>query len=243
MKNKKTIQRSFKRYEKKYMLSYKQYEDFISGMEEYMEADIYGKTTNCNIYYDTDNWDLIRKSIEKPVYKEKLRVRSYGVPKVGDEVFIELKKKYAGIVYKRRITMNVELSERYLLEYDDLSQGTQIGNEIEYFQKMHKSKPKVYIAYDRTSFAGRENSELRITFDQNIRFRESDLDLRAGDYGQRLLPEGLVLMEIKVPGSAPLWMAKLMSELQIRPTSYSKYGTFYKEIIVGEKRKESSYSA
>ena len=147
MKKKKAIQVCFKRYEKKYMLSYKQYENFLEGMKEYMKPDIYGQTTNCNIYYDTDNWDLIRKSIEGPVYKEKLRVRSYGTPKTGDEIFIELKKKYDGIVYKRRITMASELVEKYLMGCEQLSPDTQIGKEIEYFQKMYKSKPKVYIAY------------------------------------------------------------------------------------------------
>ncbi|MCQ2535294.1 MAG: polyphosphate polymerase domain-containing protein, partial [Clostridia bacterium] len=205
--------------------------------------DIYGQTTNCNIYYDTDNWDLIRKSIEGPVYKEKLRVRSYGTPKTGDEIFIELKKKYDGIVYKRRITMASELVEKYLMGCEQLSPDTQIGKEIEYFQKMYKSKPKVYIAYDRTSYAGRENSDIRVTFDQNIRYREYALDLRRGDFGKNLLPEGMVLMEIKVPGTVPLWMAKLLSELEIKPTSYSKYGTFYKEIIVGKNRKEIRHSA
>lgn len=239
----KPIQSSFKRYEKKYMLTDRQYEDFIIGMSEYMKSDIYGQTTNCNIYYDTDNWDLIRKSIERPVYKEKLRVRSYGVPQSGDKVFVELKKKYEGIVYKRRIAMGAELTEKYLAGGQRLSPGTQIGREIEYFQKIYKSEPKVYIAYDRTSFAGKEDSELRITFDRNIRYRDYDLDLRCGDFGEGLLPEGSVLMEIKVPETAPMWMAKLISKLEIRPISYSKYGTFYKDIIVGEKRKEISYSA
>ena len=243
MKKKKAIQVCFKRYEKKYMLSYKQYKNFLEGMKEYMKPDIYGQTTNCNIYYDTDNWDLIRKSIEGPVYKEKLRVRSYGTPKTGDEIFIELKKKYDGIVYKRRITMASELVEKYLMGCEQLSPDTQIGKEIEYFQKMYKSKPKVYIAYDRTSYAGRENSDIRVTFDQNIRYREYALDLRRGDFGENLLPEGMVLMEIKVPGTVPLWMAKLLSELEIKPTSYSKYGTFYKDIIVGKNRKEIRHSA
>ena len=141
MKKKKAIQVCFKRYEKKYMLSYKQYEDFLEGMREYTKPDIYGQTTNCNIYYDTDNWDLIRKSIEKPVYKEKLRVRSYGVPKSDDEVFIELKKKYDGIVYKRRITMEAKTAEKYLVGCKQSLQETQIGKEIEYFQNLHISNP------------------------------------------------------------------------------------------------------
>lgn len=243
MKTKKAIQVCFKRYEKKYMLSRKQYKAFLVGMSAYVTPDIYGQTTNCNIYYDTDHWDLIRKSIDKPVYKEKLRVRSYGVPKSGDTIFIELKKKYDGIVYKRRIAMPSELSNKYLSGCEQLSHGTQIEREIEYFQRMYKAKPKVYIAYDRTSFAGKENAELRITFDQNIRYREYALDLRCGDFGESLLPEDLVLMEIKVPGTVPLWLVRLLSGLEIKSISYSKYGTFYKDIVVGNKRKETNYSA
>ncbi len=196
------VQSSFKRYEEKYMLTMEQQKMLLKGMKEHMKPDIYGKTTNCNIYYDTDNWELIRKSIEKPVYKEKLRVRSYGVPKKGDTVFVEIKKKFDDVVYKRRTTIAAEDSEKYLAGDKTLSPGSQIGNEIEWFQKIYKAKPKVYIAYDRTSFAGFEDSELIITFDQNIRFREYSLDLRKGDFGKNMLPEDTVLMEIKIPGTA-----------------------------------------
>lgn len=238
-----TFQNSFKRYEEKYLLTSSQYRAFLKGMQEYMKPDQYGKTTNCNIYYDTDCWDLIRKSIEKPVYKEKLRVRSYGIPKAEDNVFIEIKKKYDDVVYKRRISMPCGDSERYLTGKLHGWVNSQIGMEIEYFQKIHQAKPKVYIAYDRTSFAGIDNADLRITFDRNIRFREYDLDLRCGDYGEKMLSEGTVLMEIKIPGTAPLWLAHLLSELKIRPTSYSKYGTYYKHYVCDQNRKEIRYSA
>lgn len=237
------FQSSFKRYEEKYLLTSEQYRTFLEGMRDYMKPDIYGRTTNCNIYYDTDHWDLIRKSIEKPVYKEKLRVRSYGIPKTGDNVFIEIKKKYDDVVYKRRITMPSGESERYLAGRAGCLEKGQIGREIEYFQKCYQAKPKVYIAYDRISFAGIENPDLRITFDRNIRFREYDLDLRCGDYGEKMLPEGMVLMEVKIPGTAPLWLAHLLSGTKIRPTSYSKYGTYYKNYVCDQNRKEIRFSA
>ena len=234
----KTVQYSFKRYEKKYLLTLSQQAALLEEMKQYMEPDIYGETVNCNIYYDTDNWELIRKSIEKPVYKEKLRVRSYGTPKSGDNVFIELKKKYDGIVYKRRTTMPCQDFEKYLSGNTNLSHGNQISKEIEYFQCLYNSKPKVYIAYDRTSYIGKENKELRITFDRNIRFRDYALDLRKGDFGKSLLDRDSVLMEIKIPGTAPLWLARLLSKIKARPTSFSKYGTYYKEYILGNKGKE-----
>lgn len=236
------VQYSFKRYEEKYMLTPDQYSALLEGMKDHTVPDIYGKTTNCSIYYDTDSWDLVRRSIEKPVYKEKLRVRSYGTPSDGDPVFIEIKKKYEDIVYKRRTSVSSEDSERYLAGDGRLSPGNQIGSEIEWFQKMHRAKPKVYIAYSRTSYAGAENPELRITFDQDIRFRDYALDLREGDFGERMLPDDRILMEIKSPGSTPLWLVRLLSDIGARPTSYSKYGSYYKEHIMG-KGKEMSFSA
>jgi len=237
------IQCSFKRYEKKYILTRAQQKLFYKGMKEHMIPDIYGESTNCNIYYDTDDWELIRKSIEKPVYKEKLRVRSYGVPVSGDPVFIEIKKKYDGVVYKRRTKVSSEDSAAYLAGDLSLSPGNQIGKEIEWFQKMHNAKPKVYIAYDRTSFAGIEDPELRITFDENIRFREYALDLRSGDYGEHMLGEDTILMEIKIPGTTPLWLVHLLSDVGALPTSFSKYGNYYKEYVMKKEEKEIIYSA
>ncbi len=239
----KTVQSSFKRYEKKYLLTYKQYKRLLDGMQNYVKPDEYGQTTNCSLYYDTDSWDLARKSIEKPVYKEKLRVRSYGVPHDSDKVFVEIKKKYEGVVYKRRLTVTAEQSEGYLEGTIHLLHKSQIGNEVEWFQKRYHAKPKVYIAYDRTSFAGIQDSQLRITFDQNIRFRENALDLRKGDYGQCMLPPGNVLMEIKIPGTTPLWLVHLLSEIDARPTSFSKYGNYYKEYVMNTQRKEKIHSA
>ena len=238
-----TVQTSFKRYEKKYLLSAAQQKALLEAMMKYMKPDKFGKTTNCNIYYDTDDWELIRKSIEKPVYKEKLRVRSYGVPKTGEDVFIEIKKKYEGVVYKRRAAIAAEYAERYLAGDSSLAPDSQIGREIAWFQSRYRVRPKVYIAYDRTSFAGREDPELRITFDRNIRFREYALDLRAGDFGTDMLPAGTVLMEIKIPGTAPLWLAQLLSELKIRPTSFSKYGFYYKTYVLPKYLKGGNNSA
>lgn len=237
----KYIQNSFKRYEKKYRLTLKQYEALLCGMKPYMAADIYGKTVNCSLYYDTEGWDLIRKSIEKPVYKEKLRVRSYGTPAGDGEVFIELKKKYDGIVYKRRITMENDRAARYLAGCPGLSPDSQISKEIEWFQNRYHTSPKVFIAYDRTSYAGIADPNLRITFDKNIRFRDYALDLKLGDFGEKLLPDNTILMEIKIPGTAPLWLAQLLSRIGAKPTSFSKYGTFYKEHVINHTKKERNY--
>ena len=92
------IQYSFRRYEKKYFLSPRQQEQLLQRIAPYIKEDAFDSYTICNIYYDTPDWRLIRASLEKPAYKEKLRVRSYGVPTETDRVFVELKRKFDGVV-------------------------------------------------------------------------------------------------------------------------------------------------
>lgn len=221
---------SFERYEKKYFLTEAEAHRLLGIMGQHLDPDAYGEYTVCNIYYDTDDWRIISASCEKPDYKEKLRVRSYGVPEKEGNVFAELKKKCSGIVYKRRIVTAADEVSAFL-NRTDLT-GTQIENEIMWFQKFHKTHPKVFIGYDRTAFSGKYDPGLRITFDRNIRFRTDRLDLRLGDDGTRLNTNGLVLMEIKIPGVCPLWLSEILSENSVFPTSFSKYGAFYKEQIL-----------
>lgn len=239
---KKGIALSFERYEKKFFLTPEKYQKISQIISEHMKADVYGQYTICNIYYDTDDWRLIRASIEKPVYKEKLRVRSYGVPSDEDTVFVELKKKLEGVVYKRRITAQMYAVEPFLYGLMPYPCGGQVGREIQYFQSFYHAEPKVFIAYDRMAFAGVEDSGLRVTFDRNIRWRTSQLDLRSGDYGEPLLDDDRILMEIKFPGVCPLWLSKALSENEIFPTSFSKYGTCYRENIL-KTQKEALFSA
>ncbi len=225
------IQSCFRRYEKKYLLSEAQYQAMRSGMASYMKEDVYPHYSISNIYYDTEGYDLIRASLEKPVYKEKLRMRSYGVPGRFDPVFVEIKKKFDGVVYKRRITMQMQDASRYLRGVQR-GDGSQISREIDYFMQMYRPQPRAFIAYDREAYAAADGGELRITFDTALRARSNDMDLRAGDHGVLLLGDDLYLMEIKVPGSAPLWLARLLSENRIFPTSFSKYGEYFKKFIL-----------
>lgn len=227
------MQFSFKRYEKKYMLTPEQFARMLAGMKSNMRADEFGRYTICNIYYDTDDFQLIRASLKKPVYKEKLRMRSYGVPDSRDKVFVELKKKYDGVVYKRRTVMAAADAVSYIHNGIAPEREDQICREIDWFMHSYHPTPKVYIAYDRAAFAGVENSELRITFDTNLRWRDSELDLRAGDYGETLLSQDHILMEIKIPGATPVWLAHLLSEIGAFHTSFSKYGTWYTQNILG----------
>ena len=201
------IQCCFERYEKKYCLTLSQQRFLLERMMPYMRKDEYGEYTICNIYYDTDDFRLIRASLEKPIYKEKLRVRSYGVPQADGRVFVELKKKFDGVVYKRRITTDIQNVEPFLSGELPSENFGQIGREIGYFQSFYQTVPKVFIGYDRLAFAGIDDPQLRITFDTNLRWRDTDVNLRLGDHGAPIaLPCGDVLMEVKIPGACPLWL-------------------------------------
>lgn len=221
----------FKRYEMKYLLTQKQKERILRAMEPYMELDEYGRSTIRNIYYDTDNYRLVRTSLEKPVYKEKLRVRSYQTAAPGDRVFVELKKKYDSVVYKRRICVE----ERQAMEYLAGAQApvhTQITEEIDYFLQFYQTmKPRVFLSYEREAYRERGEGEFRVTFDENILFRQEDLSLECGIYGESLLEPGYTLMEIKTPESIPMWMARALSEEKVNKTSFSKYGSAYQVMV------------
>lgn len=228
------IQSCFKRYETKYLLTYEQYTAVLEGMAPYMKPDAHPRYSLSNIYYDTERYDLIRTSLEKPVYKEKLRMRSYGVPGSRDKVFVEIKKKYDGVVYKRRVTMEMQDALRYLCGARR-GGGSQISREIDWFLQFYRPIPKVFIAYDREAYAAADGGELRITFDTALRARSNDVDLRLGDHGVPLLADDVYLMEIKIPGTAPLWLARLLSDNNIFSASFSKYGAYYKQFVLGGK--------
>ena len=224
------IKTCFERYEKKYRLTAEQQRVILQGMAPYMKKDAYGAYTICNIYYDTPDWRLIRTSLEKPVYKEKLRVRSYGVPGEDGRVFVELKKKYDSVVYKRRVTTEYSNVEPLLTGSVPAADFGQIGREIGYFQSFYHTVPKVFIGYDRLAFAGIDDPQLRITFDTNLRWRDTDVNLRLGDHGAPIaLPCGDVLMEVKIPGACPLWLCHLLSDVGAFPASFSKYGACYRD--------------
>ncbi len=226
------VRSCFQRYEKKYLLTPAQYAAVKRWMAPYMKPDAHPSYTICNIYYDTEHYDLIRASLEKPVYKEKLRLRSYGVPGSRDPAFVEIKKKYEGVVYKRRVTLQAMDAIRWLSGRQS-GDGSQISREIDWFLRFYRPEPKAFLAYDREAYAAADGGELRITFDTDIRVRSNELDLRSGDYGLPLLNSNQLLMEIKIPGAAPMWLARLLSNNSIFPTSFSKYGTYYKEFVCG----------
>ncbi len=229
----------FNRYEHKYMLDEDTFKRVLEVMDKHMELDAYNidhkPYTISNIYFDTNDDYLIRNSLQKPEYKEKLRLRAYGVPSDRDKVYLEIKKKFKGLVNKRRTTL--KLSEAYdFIETKKVPRlkkymNGQVLSELEYFLKIYDLSPKLYLAYDRIAYFEKDNRDLRISFDMNIRSRRHDLRLEAGDFGERLLPRESYLMEIKTSYAKPLWLSDMLSDLSIMRRNFSKYGTEYRKTI------------
>lgn len=230
----------FARAEKKYRMDAGKRERFLQEVRNYVAEDTYGRYSLCNIYFDTESDELIRTSLEKPVYKEKLRLRSYGVPKETDEVFFEIKKKYKGIVYKRRVELPLWQAMDYIRSGElPRDADFQIMHEIDYFMKFYHPQPKLYLAYDRLAFVGREEPGLRITLDEAVRSRRDRLDLTQGDDGEMLLAKGESILEIKTNGAMPLWLTDILGREGMFPVSFSKYGEIYKRELVRKRKKES----
>ncbi len=229
----------FNRYEYKYIIDAKTYEKMIEIMDEHMELDLHNinhhSYTIANIYFDTKDDYLIRHSLEKPQYKEKLRMRLYGVPGENSKVFLEIKKKYRGIVNKRRTTLGLDEAYRFV-ESGEMPRvkeymNEQVLHEIIYFLHCYKLEPKVYLAYNRIAYFEKDNPDLRISFDTNIRTRRYDVHLEDGDYGERLIDDNTYLMEIKTARAMPLWLAHTLTELDIHRCSFSKYGTEFTNFV------------
>ena len=233
----------FKRYELKFMLSKAQKERLLDAMSPYMKIDEYGKTTIRNLYFDTDSYLLIRRSIEKPTYKEKLRIRSYGKADSDSAVFVELKKKYKHVVYKRRLSLKNVEAMAWLSGEKQIEKTTQISNEIDYFLELYGSlHPTVFLSYEREAYFAADGSDFRVTFDDNVLCRQTDLSLEKEAYGTPILPKGKVLMEIKCSGGIPLWMTEILSREKIYKTSFSKYGTAYRTLIFPQNHKINTYN-
>lgn len=225
-------QMTFERYELKYLLNRQEKAQILQAMEPYMKLDEYGRTTIRNIYYDTDSYRLIRHSLEKPAYKEKLRVRSYQQARPEDPVFVEIKKKYKSVVYKRRLVVKEDQAMTSFREGSPLPVNSQIADEIEYFRSYYGSlQPAVFLTYEREAYYAVDGSDFRVTFDENILYREDDISLESEVYGESLLDEDQTLMEVKTSGGIPLWLSHTLAQMHVYKTSFSKYGSAYQNMM------------
>lgn len=218
---------TFRRVEKKYRLTAAQKDALLALIGPRLTPDAHGRNTICSLYLDTPDHLIIRNSIIARTYKEKLRLRSYGTPTMDDLVFLEIKKKFKRVVYKRRERMTLREAMAYI-EHGEKPCDSQIMREIDYAMHFYRSpKPMMLIAYEREAYFDAENPDLRITFDTNVRARNTDCRLENGSHGEYLLPEDVILMEIKTGGAMPVWLAGALSQCGILPGRFSKYGTAY----------------
>ena len=236
----KEIISAMRRYELKFILSKEQVSYFKVEILKHMNIDKYGLTTISSLYYDTPDYLLINKSIEKPKYKEKIRLRSYGLANNNTPIFLEIKRKNDKIVYKRRIVTN-EKEAKEFFEQDKEIGNTQISKELKAFKDYYGVlEPKILIIYDRIAYF-QENSDLRITIDMNPRYRVNDLNLHTSFEGVSLLNEGEAILEIKVQESIPLWLTSLLTNGKIFQSSFSKVGEAYKREIKNKVSKENTH--
>jgi len=220
----------FERAEKKYLLSQTQKDLFLDSVGQCLFPDPYGRSTICSLYLDTPDRRLIRHSLEAEAYKEKLRLRSYGVPKEDGYVFLELKKKYLGTVYKRREKLRLYEAEQYFRDRIP-PLGSQIMAEIDYAMRFYAyPQPAMLIAYERDAYYADDNPQLRLTFDHSVRYRDRELQLTKGSEGALLLPDDRLILEVKTDSALPLWLTRALNDCRIYPTSFSKYGTAFRRI-------------
>ena len=218
-----------KRYELKYLPDRGQTAFLVNRLQGHMEPDRYGLTSISSLYYDTPEYRLIRTSLEKPDFKEKIRLRSYGPATADSPVFLELKRKASGIVYKRRVQTTIPAAARFMAGGNDLSGDRQISRELNWFRDYYETlRPACLIICDRVAYY-EPGGDLRLTIDFNPRYRMESLDLTTSMDGILLRPEGDTILEIKVQGAMPLWLASILDEGQIYRSSFSKYGEAYRQ--------------
>ena len=232
--------KSFDRIEKKYLITTKNRETLLKSIHENMDEDAYFKSGVFNIYFDNDNYDLIIQSIDHPIFKEKLRARSYeGYDKVFFEIKTKLLSRDENIGYKRRVLVTLK-------DYDDLvnhkatmlklacrkienREDIQIAREIDYFINHFDLKPKILVYYDRESYVGSDG--LRITFDTDLRYRTKSLKFSRNSHDKSYFKDkNSIIMEIKAGGALPLWLVHTLSAEHIYPQRFSKIGKIYEQI-------------
>lgn len=215
----------FERVEQKYILTKKEYINIQKLIKEYFHKDIYYESKISNIYFDNNNCDLLIDSLEKPIFKKKIRLRSYGEDNI---LYLEIKEKYKGTVYKRRTKLTKDEYNNYLIN-KKIDNNKQIMREIDYYINYYKVHPYIYVAYDRLSYYAKNNEDFRITFDSNLRYRFNNLDISNNQLTTKYFDNDKYIMEVKSLNSLPLWFTKYLSINKIYPQSFSKVGSIYKK--------------
>lgn len=230
----------FDRIEKKYLVTSKQKSAILKSIKEHMTKDKYHKSSIYNIYFDTDNYDLIIQSIDHPIFKEKFRARSY---EGYDKVFLEIKTKIKGeddnIGYKRRILITLDNYDDFInnnisavelaSRKEETESDLQIAKEIDYFKEYFNLKPKILLYYNRESYV--DDDGLRVTFDSNLKYRDKNLKFIKNSRDKAYFKnQKNIIMEIKTQGIIPLWLVRTLSAEHIYPERFSKIGKIYEQL-------------
>lgn len=234
----------FNRYELKYIFNAGIYKELFSALKPHLRMDEFGDEEGfysiSNLYFDTFDNFFHQQNLKRDKFRQKLRLRVYGNITLQDEVFLEIKKKYNGIVNKRRTLMKLGDAYRFLelnKEDTDLSDfkssNSQILKEIFFLKSFYNLHPKTVLSYDRQALQGVKDPDLRVTFDRNIRSRGYDLKVENGSYGEPIVSHDTMLMEVKVSTSVPLWLVRILNEFPCRRQSFSKYSTYQQNCLLG----------
>ena len=221
------MKETFQRKELKYLLDAPSLYRLREAVSRHLLPSEFGTSQVNSLYLDTRERSVIARSVEKPLYKEKLRIRWYrsGSLATASEAFVELKKKHKGIVYKRRLAVSPQTAIGF--SRGSGLGGSQIAREIEAArQRMGDLLPSALVICRRTSFGSDGEGELRITFDEGLRV----LDLFDGGQTVYPLEPGQVVLEVKGANAHPFWLVDALSAERAYPVAFSKYGAFYERV-------------
>jgi hypothetical protein len=233
----------FKRKEQKYLITSDQYFLLLEHILPYMRPDRFGldgRYTITSLYFDSDDHKIYFETKNKLKFRQKLRLRVYDEADLASTAFFEVKQKHKKVVNKRRMLLPLEEAYRYLNENPALplehynTSNPQVFREIDYFLKLYGLRPEMVVSYDRHALHCIEDPDLRITFDLNLRCRNDDLFVEHGPYGENFIDPDLVVLEVKINDSVPLWLTRILQALYCEQRSASKYCTSM-ELLKGEK--------
>ncbi len=226
------MEECFARVETKYLMPLGRLAELESGLRRQgFERMDFGSPMVRSLYWDTPDHALIRASLDRPAYKEKLRLRAYGEPGTADRSYVEIKKKYNGVVFKRRTELPLREAMDGLLSGRLPGEAGQIGREVLWMLRRWGLRPAAVIACNRDAWFCREDPGLRVTVDRDLSFRDWAFDLNDPSPGLPLLPADRRLVEIKASGAFPLWLVRLLNGSGAERTRFSKYGTAYRRYI------------
>lgn len=228
----------FNRYELKYIVNKALYKELLQALQGHVFMDKHGDQDGyymvMNLYYDTADHLFFNETVNRQQFRQKLRLRGYNHINRDSNVFLEIKKKYRGVVYKRRTLL--KLPEAYAFLADTLSKkdyslydasNTQILGEVDFLKQFYQLEPKVIVSYDRQAFQGIHEEDLRVTFDRNLLKRETDLRIESRSDGELFMDPSLYVLEVKVNDRIPLWLSHILNDFQCWRQGYSKYTSSY----------------